>query len=394
MTRFLREERKQGEKMDLNDYRREMDEIDAQLLAAFERRMGVAGKIAEYKKAHDMPVLDARREKEKLFALTQEAPEELREYTALLYSLLFELSRSRQSRLLGTKSTLPGEIERAIKDTPPLFPPEANVACQGVEGAYSQLACERLFRMPNVFHCKSFDAVFSAIESGFCRYGVIPLENSTAGSVNAVYDLMMKHNFRIVRSVRLKVDHNLLALPGTKLSDIKEIYSHEQAISQCGGFLQKLPGVTVVRCENTAAAAKLVAESGRKDIAALASRACIELYGLSCIAASVQDQGSNFTRFICISKELEIYPGADRTSLMMVLPHKPGSLYKLLSRFYALGINLNKLESRPLPDRNFEFMFYFDLDTSVYSPQFMQLMGELSDICEQFSYLGSYSEIV
>ena len=158
--------------------------------------------------------------------------------------------------------------------------------------------------------------------------------------------------------------------------------------------MQKLPGVTVIRCENTAAAAKLVAESGRKDIAALASRACIELYGLSCIAASVQDQGSNFTRFICISKELEIYPGADRTSLMMVLPHKPGSLYKLLSRFYALGINLNKLESRPLPDRNFEFMFYFDLDTSVYSPQFMQLMGELSDICEQFSYLGSYSEIV
>ena len=124
-------------------------------------------------------------------------------------------------------------------------------------------------------------------------------------------------------------------------------------------FLQSLPGVTVVRCENTAVAAKRVAESDRTDVAALSSRACVGLYGLESLASSVQDQGNNYTRFICIAKDLEIYPGADRTSLMMVLPHKPGSLYKVLSRFYALGINLNKLESRPLPERDFEFMFYF-----------------------------------
>ena len=159
-------------------------------------------------------------------------------------------------------------------------------------------------------------------------------------------------------------------------------------------FLQSLPGVTVVRCENTAVAAKRVAESGRTDVAALSSRACVGLYGLESLASSVQDQGNNYTRFICIAKDLEIYPGADRTSLMMVLPHKPGSLYKVLSRFYALGINLNKLESRPLPERDFEFMFYFDLETSVYSPQFQQLMGELPGLCEEFSYLGSYREVV
>ena len=150
----------------------------------------------------------------------------------------------------------------------------------------------------------------------------------------------------------------------------------------------------MVRCENTAAAAKRVAQSGRKDVAALSSRSCAELYGLTCLASNVQDQGNNFTRFICISKNLEIYPGADRTSLMMVLPHRPGSLYKVLSRFYALGINLNKLESRPMPERNFEFMFYFDLETSVYTPQFQQLMAELPSLCEEFSYLGSYSEVV
>ena len=236
--------------------------------------------------------------------------------------------------------------------------------------------------------------MFSAIEKGLCQYGVIPVENSTAGSVNAVYDLMMRHDFRIVRSLRLKVDHNLLANPGAKLSDIREICSHEQAIAQCSAFLQEHPEITVVRCENTAAAAKRVAQSGRKDVAALSSRSCAELYGLTCLASNIQDQGNNFTRFICISKNLEIYPGADRTSLMMVLPHRPGSLYKVLSRFYALGINLNQLESRPMPERNFEFMFYFDLETSVYTPQFQQLMAELPSLCEEFSYLGSYSEVV
>ena len=380
--------------MDLNDYRKEIDRIDDQLIALFAQRMETAEKIAEYKKANGLRVLDARREREKMREILDKTPADLREYVSSLYSLIFELSRSRQSCLLGTKGDLPAKIAEAIEKTPQLFPEDAAVACQGVEGAYSQLACDRLFTLPNVFYCATFDAVFSAIEKGLCRYGVIPVENSTAGSVNAVYDLMMRHNFRIVRSVRLKIDHCLLARPGAQLSDIKEIYSHEQAISQCSRFLQGLPGVTVVRCENTAAAAKRVAESGRTDVAALASRACIGLYGLESLAASVQDQGNNYTRFVCIAKDLEIYPGADRTSLMMVLPHHPGSLYKVLSRFNALGVNMNKLESRPMPDRNFEFMFYFDLETSVYAPQFTQLMGELPELCEEFTYLGSYSEVV
>ena len=321
-------------------------------------------------------------------------PEELSEYAISLYSLIFELSRSSQNRIIGASTPLTEEIARAVKDTPPLFPQRAAVACQGVEGAYSQMACDRLFKRANVLYFSTFEAVFSAIEKGLCQYGVIPVENSTAGSVNAVYDLMTQHNFRIVRSVRIKVDHNLLANPGAKLENIREIYSHEQAISQCAHFLQGLPNVKVIRCENTAVAARMVAESGRDDVAALSSRACRELYGLDCLAASVQDQGNNFTRFICIAKNLEIYPGADRTSLMMVLPHHPGSLYKVLSRFNALGVNMNKLESRPMPDRNFEFMFYFDLETSVYAPQFTQLMGELPELCEDFSYLGSYSEVI
>ena len=155
-----------------------------------------------------------------------------------------------------------------------------------------------------------------------------------------------------------------------------------------------MPHVKVTAVENTAVAAQMVASSGRNDIAALSSHNCAELYALETLAPSVQDEGNNHTRFICISKNLEIYPGSDKTSIMMILPHKPGALYKVLARLYVLGINVTKLESRPLPDRDFEFMFYFDLETSIYSEEFIQLMCELDDLCEEFKYLGSYSEVV
>lgn len=379
--------------MDLSQYREQIDQIDDELIQLFARRMETAAQIAQWKRQAGKPVMDAGRERAKLLDVMGKCPDEFKDYAVSLYSLLFELSRSYQHRILDSSSALTEQITTAIESTDKVFPQTATVACQGVEGAYSQLACEKLFRLPNIFYFNSFDAVFSAIEKGLCRYGIIPLENSTAGSVNKVYDLMMRHNFRIVRSVRLKVDHNLLVKPGTKLEDIQEIYSHEQAINQCARYLQKFSGVKIIPCENTAMAAKYVSEAGG-GAAALSSRSCAKLYGLTCLEESVQDQGNNYTRFICISKDLEIYPGADRTSLMLVLPHTPGSLYKVLSRFYALGINLNKLESRPLPERDFEFMFYFDLDTPVYSPQFIQLMGELQNICEEFNYLGSYSEVI
>ena len=380
--------------MTMDELRAQIDTVDDEILRLFAERMDIAGKIAQYKAEHNLPVLDPRREREKLLAVSDKAPEDLQSYAVSLYSLLFEMSRSRQNRLLHTESKLTANIRTAIENTPQLFPEKAAVACQGVEGSNSQIACERLFRLPNEMYFSSFDAVFNAIEKGLCRYGVLPLENSTAGSVNAVYDLMTRHRFHIVRSVRVKIDHNLLALPGAKLSGIREIYSHEQAISQCAKFLQSLPGVKIIPCENTAIAAKTVAESGSTDIAALSTSACERLYGLNCLASSVQDTANNYTRFICIARNLEIYPGANRTSLMMTLRHEPGSLYKVLSRFYALGINLNKLESRPLPEKNFEFMFYFDLENPVYDPAFMQLMGELGDLSDNFTYLGSYSEVI
>ena len=258
--------------MELKDYRGQLDEIDSRMLELFARRMDIVGEIALWKRDNHMPVLDLRREKEKLKTLEEKSPEDMKEYTVSLFSTIMELSRSRQNRILHPESPETVAIEKALKETPQLFPETATVACQGVEGAYSGIACEKLFVRPSVFYFSTFDAVFAAIDKGLCRYGVIPVENSTAGTVNAVYDLMRKHDFRIVRSVRVKVDHNLLVRPGAKLEDIREIYSHPQAIAQCAAFLQTLPNVKVIPCENTAVAAKKASESGDSGVAPLSSR--------------------------------------------------------------------------------------------------------------------------
>ena len=381
--------------MELQELRSKIDEIDAQLTKLFEARMDVAAEIGAWKRENHMPVLDTARERDKLNDIAAASREDMQTYTQMLYSMIFELSRSHQSDLIRQKSSLREQVERAIEETPRLFPTAPIIACQGTEGAYSQIAGERMFKSPKIMYFKSFDSVFSAIESGFCQYGILPIENSSAGSVKKVYDLMLRHKFYVVRSCRLKIDHNLLAAPGVKKEDIREIFSHQQALDQCAGYLEQFgPDVKITRCENTAMAAEAVAKSERRDIAAIASYDCASLYGLKCLESDIQDRGNNYTRFICISKKLEIYPGANRTTVMMTLPHRPGSLCRALSRFYSLGINITKLESRPLPERDFQFMFYFDLETSVYSSEFGRMIDDLDSISEEFRYLGSYSEVI
>ena len=380
--------------MDINELRNKIDAIDEELVRLFVERMGISAQVADYKRERNLPIFVPAREREILQKVAEQAGPEFGNYTRVLYSMLFELSRSYQQKRNEQATPLYREITKSIESTPKLFPQAPMVACQGVEGAYAQIACERIFKSPFIMYFKSFDGVFQAIEQGLCQYGILPIENSSAGSVKKVYDLMIHHNFSIVRTFRLKIDHNLLALPGAELGNIKKIYSHEQAINQCSSFLKQFLNAEIIPVENTAVAAAKVAESGQTDVAAICSHACEELYGLTCLAASVQDEGNNRTRFICISKNLEIYPGADKTSIMMILNHKPGALYKVLARMYVLGINVIKLESRPIPDKDFEFMFYFDLETSIYSEEFVQLMCELDDLCEEFKYLGSYTEVV
>ena len=370
-----------------------MDEINSEIVKLFVERMDISMDIAKYKAENNLPVLDRERERKILSSVAKQAGEPYEDYTQLLFRTLFELSRAHQNSIMGAASPLSAKIETALKNTPQLFPTRAVVACQGVEGAYSQLACDKLFPHADIIYFQRWDDVFNAVEKGLCKYGMLPIENSTYGSVGGVYDLMKKHSFSIARSVKLRISHNLLAKPGVKLEDIKEVYSHEQAIGQCSGFLSKNPQIKVNVCANTAMAAKMVAESERSDVAAISSKQCAELYGLKVLSDAIQNSDNNYTRFICISRDLEIYPGASKLSVMLTLPHRPGSLSELMSRFSMMGLNLTKLESRPIPGKDFEFMFYFDLEASVLSPSVIRMMDELENGPDTFVFLGNYIEV-
>lgn len=379
--------------MSIENYRQEIDKIDEELVNLFNRRMEIVKGVADYKKETGAPLYDGQRERQLIAKAAGNSPEDTELYTRVLFSTLTNVSRAYQSKLLNSDKKLAETINTALETTPKLFPEKAMVACQGTEGAYSQQACEKIFKLPQIMYMGNFESVFKAVDSGLCQYGILPLENSTAGSVNMVYDLMSQYNFYIVRSVRCRINHALLAR-NNDLSKIKEIWSHEQAISQCSQFLAANKDIKVIPFENTASAAKAVSESNRTDVAVIASPDCAELYSLNVLKRNIRDNAANDTRFICISKKLEVFPGADRTSVKLTLPHRPGSLYHILAKFFASGINLVKLESRPLPGSDFEFMFYFDVSESVYSPVLASLLCELDAEVEDFEYLGSYTELV
>ena len=269
----------------------------------------------------------------------------------------------------------------------------APIACQGVEGAYSQIAANTLFKQPDVMYMRTFDGVFRAVGNGLCRYGILPLENSNAGSVTDVYDLMKTYKFFIVRSVKVSISHMLLQKTKTGVEKIKEIYTHEQAARQCSRFLEQNDHIKINLSTNTAAAAQFVAESGRTDIAAIASKNCAELYHLTVAAKNIQNNNNNYTRFICISKECEIFANADRISLMLSLEHRAGSLHEVIKQIAESRLNLIKLESRPIADTDFEFMFYFDVQANIEDQGVHNLLLRLKEHTKQLVFLGNYSEI-
>ena len=377
--------------MELKDYRDKLDRIDDEMAALFKKRMETVREVADYKRETNTPVLASGREREILYRVTGLCGEELEEYAKILWSTLLELSRDYQENRLSTgESALVAEILAAAEKTGE-FPKRAVVACQGTEGAYSQIACDKLFPVSQILYCNRFDGVFRAVEAGMCRYGVLPIENSSAGSVTEVYDLMERYNCKIVRSLKLKVEHCLLARPGVKLSDVKEVVAHEQALNQCSEFLKSC-GAKVTVFSNNAAAAKYVAESGRTDVAAIASASCAGLYGLAVLSDHVANTDHNYTRFICISKQLEVYEGANKITFVASASHRPGSLYSLIAKFATRGLNICKLESRPIPGKDFEFRFYFDVEASVWSKDTQTILSQLEKE-EFFTFLGAYSEV-
>jgi chorismate mutase/prephenate dehydratase len=380
--------------MDLSGIRGEIDEIDGELVKLFVRRMEASEKVAAAKRNSAKPVCDPAREREILAKVAKAVGPDFENEARLLFTTLMSMSRGRQRAELAGENAFAKEISTAMESTPDRFPSAATVACAGVEGSYAQQAVCRLVQFPTIFYFKGFDDVFSAVEKGMCDYGVLPIENSAVGSVTAVYDLMAKHRFKIVKAMKLRIRHVLLAPRGVKLADVKEISSHPHALAQCSEFLRGQPSIRTVPASNTAAAAAALAKSGRTDTAVIASRECAELYGLDVLREDISNITSNYTRFICISKKTEIYPSADKFSVMMSLNHRPGALTDVLVKFAAVGVNLTKLESRPVPGSDFEFRFIFDFEASPHDPRVVKMLAgfTIDPEIENFTFLGAYSE--
>jgi prephenate dehydratase len=264
------------------------------------------------------------------------------------------------------------------------------IAYQGEPGAYSESAAERFQPGAETIPCASFEAVFDSVQRGPATHGVLPIENSIAGSIHRNYELLVEHELPIVGEVELRVEHHLLALPGTERADLKRVYSHPQALSQCERFLQHLQGVEVIATYDTAGSAKLIKEGGWQDAAAIASKRAADLFGLDVLEAGIQDYDTNITRFLVIARTAEGRDSANKTTIVFALPNEPGSLFKALSVFALRDIDLTKLESRPIRGRPWEYMFYVDLAVSRQDLRCGRALVHLAEFARWVRTLGSY----
>lgn len=373
--------------MKLEDTRKEIDAIDEQLVELLKKRMNCSLKVAEIKKKQGLPIFHPVREQE-ILDKVNDAGGEFGSYIAAVYREIMGVSREAQQVELTPAGDLAGRIVNAkdgIKEN-------VTVACQGIEGAFSNIAAANLHKTGKIKFYNTFEDVFKAVERDEAVYGVVPVENSNAGSVMEVYDLILKYRYYIVSAAELAVNENLLGIPGARLTDIKTVYSHPQALSQSEDFI-KAHGITPIQYSNTALAAKFVAEKGDKSVGAVGSALAGKLYGLDVIAPDIQTIKHNSTRFITISKQLIIPDEANKVSVVFSVPHSVGALNRVLNRFCVNGLNLTKIESRAAKNGNFDYLFYLDFSGTLNDRKTIALISSLADELPDFTFLGNYREI-
>lgn len=369
----------------LGKIREEIDAIDGQLLPLFLRRMACTEQVAQVKQEAGAPVFSAPREQAILDRVRSQAGEE-GNAAAALYASIMAISRDKQYRLLQRGAPL-RQLEKTAGRT--LNRAGARVVCQGVQGAFSHKAALDFFGPMQPFFTPTWKQVFEDVKAGRADYVVLPVENSAAGSVTGVYDLILQYRFYIVGAVDVKVEHFLAA--ASPEEPITTVVSHPQALSQCSDYVEA-HGLKTQEYSNTAAAARYVAEERPQGVAAICSREAAQKYGLTILAENLQNERENTTRFVVISREAILPEDANKISLCFSLPHVTGSLSGVLQRFSMAGLNLTKIESRPLPGKNFEYDFYLDFSGNLHDADTLELICALYDELPRFSFLGNYSE--
>lgn len=378
---------------ELEQYRQEIDRIDGELVQLFLERMAVTGKVGEYKQRAGIPVLDAGREKQVIAAKTALTDDPARKAdVAALYEEIMAISRRQQRKLVREGAEEPGYAAYAAALAARREPVAApRVVYQGEPGCYSEEAAVGFFG-PEVSSrgLAWFPDVFAALERGEADYAVLPVENSSTGSIRQVYDLLAQYNYYVVGECQVKVEHCLMALPGAALEDIQAVYSHEQGLMQCERYLDAHWGWRRVPTLDTAGSAKQVAESGDRTAAAICSRRAAQIYGLHILAEGVNYNAMNHTRFVVVSPVLELRPGRNKISTVFRLPHQSGSLHEILTVFAVQGLNLLKIESRPIPGRGWEYLFFLDFTGDLAAPEMDGVLHELGQLAAEFRILGNF----
>ena len=374
--------------MDLKNIRNEIDEIDAQIVALFKKRMDCSVAVAESKKETHTPILNEKREEEVL-SRVESLGGEYGKYARLLYGNIMALSRELQYAILNGDSELKNTIESA-ETSLNRESSQYTIACLGAAGSNSHIAAMKFFPNAEISLEKNFDKVFEAVASDRCDFGVLPVENSSAGSVSRVYDLILKYRYFIVGETDLPIEHCLCAIPQTDISNIEVVVSHEQGLSQCSLFISE-NGLEKKKCGSTSAAAQTVAQEKRINWAAICTKQAADEFGLKVLDKNIQNNDNNCTRFIVISKKAIITERASKISLCFTLNTRPGSLYTVLSRFASHGFDLTKIESRPIPDAQFDYLFYLDFIGNVRENENnRRMLCALSEELPEFSFLGNY----
>lgn len=374
--------------MDLLELREKIDVIDSKIVELYEQRMDICRQVAEYKISTGKKVFDAKREAEKLSKVKAMTHNEFNSHgIEELFEQIMSMSRKLQYRLLAENGSL-GKLPFIEVDE--LETEKARVVFQGAEGAYSQSAMTKFFGDKiNSFHVDSFRDAMSAIDEGSADFAVLPIENSTAGIVSEIYDLLQEYENYIVGEQIIRIEHCLLGVPGADLSGVRTVYSHPQSLMQSAKFLGSRDW-RQISMQNNAFAAKKVAEDKDPAQAAIAGEHAAEVYGLQVLRRGVNDSGSNSTRFIIVTNQKIFRKDAGKISICFELPHESGSLYHMLSHFIYNNLNMTKIESRPIEDRAWEYRFFIDFEGNLADSAVKNALRGLRDEARNMKILGNY----
>ena len=374
--------------LDLQEIRGQLDVIDRELVALYEKRMKLCGEVAEFKIATGKPVYDGEREKQKLEAVAAMAGEEYRRGAVELFTQIMTISRRLQYRLLAENGKT---VDTGFTQVDQIPVKGAKVVYQGVEGAYSHEATMEYFGEDvDAYHVKTWEEAMKAVESGQADYAVLPIENSSAGAVSDNYDLLIKYHNYIVAEVFLPVKHALLGVPGGSMEQIHTVFSHPQALMQCSEFLNSHGEWSQISVENTAVAAKKVLEENDPSQAAVASEAAARLYGLTVLREGINYNKDNLTRFIVGGRHPVYRKDAGKISLCFELPHRSGTLYNMLSNFIYNDVNMFMIQSRPIPGRNWEYRFFVDIEGRLDDPAVNNALKGIAEESATLRVLGNY----